>query len=440
MALLSIIAKLGLDSTGFKAGIKQAESATKGLSRDLNSNLKGAIAGAFGVAAITAATKATIDYGGHISDLADRLNVSTDALQEFDFAARIAGANVDTFTGFLEKLGSARDDALEGNEDIIRSFNRLGVSLEDLKTKRIEDITRQIGRSVQSGNSQDLIGALKDVGGKSAGQLIPTFKLGLDEAAKQARDSGAIISEADIFALDEAGDKLAVMAHTLKVQLAPAIVFVSDAITAFIRGVKNAGAFFGGFFGGGMEGAQQALADQEAQRVAEASAVAQAAAERRQREAGGAVGARGQRASAIETQDQRIAKIREQIADKELKLLPAAEQRLAAERRIAELRKQIADLSVVAAEDRDAEEQMLKKQAEVLDAQAQLKALEPAVRNQSADPSVNALERIGFSFGKTDRNAPQVRHLENINRGIAAANNKLDRIATATGQTAEAIA
>ena len=48
MAFLSIMARLGMDATGFQAGIKQSESASAGLSKSLNSNLKGAIAGEIG--------------------------------------------------------------------------------------------------------------------------------------------------------------------------------------------------------------------------------------------------------------------------------------------------------------------------------------------------------------------------------------------------------
>ena len=153
--------KYFVDATGFKAGIKQVESASKGLSRDLNGNLKGAIAGAFGTATIVAAGKATMDYAGQIADLSERLGVSTDALQEMDFAARLTGTNLEAFTGFLEKLSASREEALQGNDELRDSFARLGVSLEDLRTKRLEDLTRQIGRAIQGGDVQQLMPALK---------------------------------------------------------------------------------------------------------------------------------------------------------------------------------------------------------------------------------------------------------------------------------------
>jgi len=446
MAFLSIMARFGMDATGFKAGIKQVESASKGLSRDLNANLKGAIAGAFGTAAIVAAGKATMDYAGQIADLSERLGVSTDALQEMDFAARLTGTNLETFTGFLEKLSVSREEALQGNDELRDSFARLGVSLEDLRTKRLEDLTRQIGRAIQGGDVQQLMPALKGVGGRGAGALAPTFKLGLEEAAQQARGAGAIISAEDIAALDEAGDKFAALARTMTGLLAPAIVSVIDGMTgikdAFVMGFKFIAGFVVGFeqaIRGGIkpgEGIGEFIkrafntagetGEREAvgflnQRTTEENAQRAAREERaRASQAGPGTAAAGSRAAA--TQEERLARLREQVAERELKLLPAAAQRAAFEERIAKLKAEIARLAPIAAEDRAAEEALLKAQIDMMNAQAQVDALaEPAaIGGPQGDPMVNALERIGGSFGTADTGMTQVRKLDQIHNELRA--------------------
>jgi len=443
MAFLSIMARFGMDATGFKAGIKQVESASKGLSRDLNGNLKGAIAGAFGTAAIVAAGKATMDYAGQIADLSERLGVSTDALQEMDFAARLTGTNLETFTGFLEKLSVSREEALQGNDELRDSFARLGVSLEDLRTKRLEDLTRQIGRAVQGGDAQQLMPTLRGIGGKSAGALVPTFKMGLDEAAQQARGAGAIISPEDIAALDEAGDKFTALARTMTGLIAPAIASVIDGMTgikdAFVMGFKFIAGFVVGFqqaIRGGIkpgEGIGEFIkrafntagetGEREAvgflnQRTTEENAQRAARDERaRANQAGPGAAAAGSRAAA--TQEERLARLREQVAERELKLLPAAAQRAAFEERIAKLKAEIARLAPIAAEDRAAEEALLKAQLEKMNAEAQLGALEePAPLGPQGDPMVNALERIGGSFGTADTGVTQVRKLDGIHNEL----------------------
>jgi len=446
MAFLSIMARFGMDATGFKAGIKQVESASKGLSRDLNGNLKGAIAGAFGTAAIVAAGKATMDYAGQIADLSQRLGVSTDALQEMDFAARLTGTNLETFTGFLEKLSVSREEALQGNDELRDSFARLGVSLEDLRTKRLEDLTRQIGRAVQSGDVQQLMPALKGVGGRGAGALVPTFKAGLDEAAQQAREAGAIISAEDIAALDEAGDTFSALFQIIRAQLAPAMIWLGEAAIDAVYGIRAAAAALGEAFtvftpaniarilASGMNpfaaaaqiGAQitDTIGNSEAagnimlERDAMRERLRAAAAERQGQFGQGPNGAIGMGRAAA-TQEERLARLREQVAERELKLLPAAAQRAAFEERIAKLRAEIARLAPIAAEDRAAEEALLKAQLEKMNAEAQLGALEePAPLGPQGDPMVNALERIGGSFGTADAGVTQVRKLDGIHNEL----------------------
>ena len=129
MAFLSIMARLGMDATGFQAGIKQAESASSGLSKSLNSKLKGAIAGAFGTAAIAGMTAKLIEQVKAIKLTSDRLGISTTSLQQFEKAATLTGSSLDEVTGFIEKMNSARDEALAGNEQMIKSFERLGVNM-----------------------------------------------------------------------------------------------------------------------------------------------------------------------------------------------------------------------------------------------------------------------------------------------------------------------
>ena len=468
MAFLSIMARFGMDATGFKAGIKQVESASKGLSRDLNGNLKGAIAGAFGTAAIVAAGKATMGYAGQIADLSERLGVSTDALQEMDFAARLTGTNLETFTGFLEKLSVSREEALQGNDELRDSFARLGVSLEDLRTKRLEDLTRQIGRAVQGGDVQQLMPALRGVGGKGGGALVPTFRMGLEEAAQQARGAGAIISPEDIAALDEAGDHFSALFQVIKAQLAPAIIFLSEAAIDLVYSVKAAAAGFGEAFekfspakivemlsnsnrftglfetiATVVRGTIETVGNSEAAGniMMERDAIRQRlrANANRENQPGANLGIATGRAAAA--QEERLARLREQVAERELKLLPAAAQRAAFEEKIAKLKADIARFTMTAGEDRGAEESLLKAQLEMMNAQGQLDALNQpdAVSALPADPMVNALERIGGSFGTADTGVTQVRKLEQIHNEVKSLKQVAMQGNNNTGRIAEAI-
>jgi len=419
MAFMSILARLGLDSSGFQAGVKQAESAAKGLGKSISSELKGQLARAFSVAAVVTAGKAVLNYAGQITDLSDRLGISTDELQRMDYAARLSGTNLETMTGFLEKLSVAREEALEGNEKMVESFARLGVSMDDLKNRRLDELIKIIGRTVQAGNAQSLLPALRDVGGKSAGALIPTFKAGLEETGADA----PIISAEDIAAIDEADHKLSVLAMTLRSALAPAIVFLSEMADDAIFAIRILGsqlatldpfkvakvqrenpfdptAGFRELYRQFTEPNETSVAmtqQREDQKRAQAEARAARLA--------------GQNApdnqNALIRAEQQIQKLRDAVADKELNLLPAAERRVKLEEKAAKLRREATLAEIVFGEEGGVanERKMLLKQAAALDAEAQLKPEKPetevAASFKVADPLVNSLERIGFSFGKS---------------------------------------
>lgn len=469
MAFLSILARLGLDSSGFRAGVKQAQSATKGLSRDLNSDLKGAIARAFGTAAIVAAGKATIDYAGAISDLSEQLDISTDALQELDFAAQLTGSNLETFTGFLEKIAVARDDALAGNDALRASFDQLGVSLEDLRTKRLEDLTRQIGRAVQGGNAQQLIDPLKSVGGRGAAALIPAFKLGLENAAAQARDAGAIISKEDIATLDEAGDKLTILFQIMRAELAPAIIWAAEKALDLVYGIKAVSAALGEAFekftpsriaramlnpntGAGIGELIADVLDTIGNSEAAGGVMLQREEMRNRRNApergSGPVNLTAQQSNAAAARDERIARLRDQLADKELKLLPIAQQRAAIEERIARLRRESAVWDsfegIGGAVD---EEDRIKLRLDMMDAEEKLKAINGDVPSERDGPyNVNAMERIGLRSAsasaigaQSSASDPQVRKLAAIEARLGRMDDGLRVIAANTGNTATAM-
>ncbi len=245
MATLSLMARIGLDGSGYFLGMKKAEGAAKNLSRELNGNLKGSIAAAFGTAAIVEYTRRTIEFASHLQDMSDRVDVSTDALQEWGFAAKQNGSDIDEVVGFFEKLGQAREKALSGNAEAIASFKKLGVATGDLKKKRVEDIGLQVGKTIQNGDVQNLIGALKSVGGKGAGALVPTFKSDLESMAADARRVGAVMRLESIEKLKSLGDQFDILAMRLRGPFADAISTTLSVFKMLGTGVAAISQFIG---------------------------------------------------------------------------------------------------------------------------------------------------------------------------------------------------
>jgi hypothetical protein len=247
MAFLSLIARLGLNASGFEQGLRRSQSMSRRIGADISSSLKGHLAAAFGTAAIIQATRKTIEYGSQINDLSKRLGVSTDALQEFDFAAKQNGGTLEQMAGFLERIAVARSKALGGDAKALAAFGAFGVGAEDLRRSRSEDIARTIGRGLGGGDIQQLMPALRELGGRGAGSLVATLQQ-LDELRAEFERLGLAISPENIAALDAAGDSLARLAALMRSELAPAVAFLADGIKRIVGVIAVSSAALGQFF------------------------------------------------------------------------------------------------------------------------------------------------------------------------------------------------
>lgn len=236
----SLLAYLGLNISSFQRGLGQATSqaagAGKRIGSSLGSELSGQLKSIAGTGAVMAGIGEAVKYGSHISDLADRLGVSTDALQEWDYALKMNGGSVDDAAKFFEKLAVSRQKAMSGDEGQIEAFRRLGVSMDDLKNKRLEDIGAQIGRAFENGDPQQLISYLREVGGKGAGDLVTMFAAGFDDIAKQAHDLGIIIAEETISGLDAFGDQMDSLKQRMIATLAPIGSILGDILAGVLDG------------------------------------------------------------------------------------------------------------------------------------------------------------------------------------------------------------
>ena len=224
MAAEDIIIRMGMDANAFNRGLQSAKVQAKALNSAL-----GGLGMSIGVASLTAMAAKAVEFGSKISDLSTRLGISTDALQEFEFAAKMSGSTLDEFVGGLQKVGNAQSAALGGNEEMLNSFAALGVSVEDLQTKRIEDIFKQIGRSVRDASDVQLVMAdAMKVMGKASGPILAAMRNDLEAAAEEARRLGLIIGGDVIAKLDALGDSADTLGKRLINAFAEPLVFLAE--------------------------------------------------------------------------------------------------------------------------------------------------------------------------------------------------------------------
>src|SRR5213593_3021241 len=140
MALFSLIAKLGLDKTGFDAGLNDAQKKAG----QFGAGLKSLLAAAFSIAAITAYTRSVIEYASQIKNASLRTCASTDAIQTLGHAAKLSGVEFETMVRAFKDLSKAREEAiLDPHSRQAQVFEALGLSVKKLKELSPEEAFRE---------------------------------------------------------------------------------------------------------------------------------------------------------------------------------------------------------------------------------------------------------------------------------------------------------
>lgn len=258
MGILSMLFRIGADTTDFEIGAKRVQSLGDKMAKTFKRDVASAFAGVFVVDKVVDLGLKAIQTAGQLNDLSQQLGVSAKFLQEMKFAAEMGGASLSDVESGLQKIQIARQKALGGNDELVSAFESLGVSSEQLKSSRIEDIFMQIGRSFEGGaNPEELVAAFTQIAGKGAGSLIPAMASGLADAAEQARNLGLVMSDDVVRSLDDANDRVEIMMKRLEtgmgVVISSFVTPLMDFLDAFGAGVQG---FFGAMFAEGRAGFQ----------------------------------------------------------------------------------------------------------------------------------------------------------------------------------------
>lgn len=201
--------------------------------------------------------KAVIEFGLNVVSLADDLNtlarqtgLSTDTLQEFQYASAFIDVEVSTMTGSLTKLTKNMYSASTGSKSASDAFSKLGVNIynADGSLRDSYDVFLDtIDALGQINDEATRDGLAMSIFGKSAQQLNPLILAGsgaLKEYARQAREAGYVLDSETLGAMNAVNDEVDAMKlqfEALKNQLgtavAPVIHEVILSMQDFVRAV-----------------------------------------------------------------------------------------------------------------------------------------------------------------------------------------------------------
>jgi hypothetical protein len=189
----SLNVRLGADTQGLTAGLTKAESKIGGFAQKAKASLGGlASAAGRGIGLLTSAFAGIADDKDfaridRISKLADRLNLSTEALAALEHGADLSGVSVSELTGGLETLYKNLGKAQLAGEESAANLERFGISAAKLKGLGTEDVLGEIADVYASlTDSVEKAALLTAAFGKSGQRLAPLFAEG-SEGLKEFR-------------------------------------------------------------------------------------------------------------------------------------------------------------------------------------------------------------------------------------------------------------
>lgn len=231
----------------------------------LKSGIKvGAMAAAGAIAAVTtaaiSATKAVVDLADESADWADELRttstqmgISTETLQEWSYAARFIDTETESMQKGMYRVVKAIDEATRAGLENIEITDSLSVSMKNTNGtyKDSEEVFYStIDALGQISDETEREIAAQEIFGKSYQDMIPLINAGsegLSAYAKEAHESGVILSDDVVGALGDYDDVLQrvdaqqdALKKSFVVNFIPALTSGADALTGIMDTASTA--------------------------------------------------------------------------------------------------------------------------------------------------------------------------------------------------------
>ena len=256
MTVRELIIKLGI-----KADTKDLEAVEKGLV-----NLKAAAAdfagfaakvtaGLLGIAgAATLVTRETSAYAEEVDRSAAAFGIASDEYQRLRFGFQSLGASSDDLADALGTMTDRATDAMEGAETYKREFQRLGISIDELRDKNPAELFELWADAAQNAEDRNAavvsgVRLLGDDLGRRLARGIFDATTGFKEYGRIAQAAGLIMDESQIKKAREAqsefrlfGAVLLGVRRRLGLALSPAIARITRRLTALFLRLNDVGA------------------------------------------------------------------------------------------------------------------------------------------------------------------------------------------------------
>lgn len=223
-------------------------AAFKSAERNLNawsnkmSSLQGLMAGV-ATGAMAALINKGLTFADTLDELSKKTGFTTTRLQELQYAGSQLGAKQEDVNEALLRFTRTVGEAAHGSDQAREALARVGISVDDLKRKSLEQLFDQAQRTLARTTSEtQRLAAANDVFGRGAKNVANLLSAQGDEMAtltRQAHEMGAVLSKESIAKAKETKDKFEALSRVISVQLSEAVVAIAPLLTNMASGLSN---------------------------------------------------------------------------------------------------------------------------------------------------------------------------------------------------------
>lgn len=210
-ALRSVLARFGVEVD--TSGLDGADKKVDGFIGQLR-QLGAVLAGGALVQGIRSFVQSTADAFDEINDSSERLQISTQTLQEWRYAAKLSGAEAGAFEAGIGAFTRALRGVDEGAKGPIQALKKLGINAKDSKGEigTFEDLLPGIADGLAKlPNDTERAGVAMKLFGKAGLQLLPLLSkgsAGIEELKKEFKELGGGAGDEALASAAEYNDEL----------------------------------------------------------------------------------------------------------------------------------------------------------------------------------------------------------------------------------------
>lgn len=233
-------------ASSFGASLKQAyNDANKAIDKAVGSmfSFKGALLAVAGPAALGALVNRSLNAADAIAKAADATGLSTTTLQEYRYAANLAGIGAEKFDNALKAFAKNIGDARAGTGQLILNLQKIDPALAaNVKSAgSTEEAFQIVLRAMDGMKSQaDRASVAAAAFGRAAGVdmtvMLKDGVAGIDQLRGQAKALGLVMEESLIRDAEKAKDALEILSMVISTNLTVAVARMAPELKKFAEG------------------------------------------------------------------------------------------------------------------------------------------------------------------------------------------------------------